>query len=143
MDIRYGSRIICLSNRIKRESQKLECVQSLSRVSGQNGFILVYINEHSDRAIYQKDIEAHFGITRSTASKVITLMEKKGLIQRVSTESDARLKQLVLTKEAKKIVMDVEEGLNQFDIKLVESLSDEEKEQLLFLIKKMERNISL
>ena len=38
--------------------------------------------------IYQKDIEAHFGITRATASKVITLMEKKGLIQRVSTESE-------------------------------------------------------
>ena len=70
-------------------------------------------------------------------------MEKKGLIQRVSTESDARLKQLVLTNYAKKFVMEVEEGLNQFDLKLVESLSNEEKEQLLFLIKKMERNISL
>ena len=57
MEIRYGRRLNCLSNRIKRETQKLECMQSLTKVSGQNGFILVYIHKHSDMPIYQKDIE--------------------------------------------------------------------------------------
>lgn len=142
MEVRYGRRINCLSNRIKRETQKLECMQSLTKVSGQNGFILVYIHKHNDTPIFQKDIESHFGITRSTASKVITLMEKKGLIQRASNNEDGRLKQLILTEEAINIINNVESEMDEFDKKLVFNLTEEEKEQLLFLIEKMERNIS-
>lgn len=142
METRYGRRIICLSNRIKRETQKLECMQSLDKVSGQNGFILVYIHKHKDEKVYQKDIESHFGITRSTASKVVTLMEQKGMLKRIASDDDARLKQLVLTEEAESIVLEVEKGMDEFDKKLVSNLSNSEKETLLALIEKMERSIS-
>ncbi len=142
METRYGRRIICLSNRIKRETQKLDCMQCLDKVSGQNGFILVYIHKHKGEKVYQKDIEAHFGITRSTASKVVTLMEQKGMIKRIASDTDARLKQLVLTEEAENIVMQVEAGLEEFDKKLVGNLSNSEKEMLLSLIEKMEGSIN-
>lgn len=117
-------------------------MQSLDKVSGQNGFILVYIHKHKDEKVYQKDIESHFGITRSTASKVVTLMEQKGMLKRIASDDDARLKQLVLTEEAESIVLEVEKGMDEFDKKLVSNLSNSEKETLLALIEKMERSIS-
>jgi DNA-binding MarR family transcriptional regulator len=91
--------------------------------------------------VFQKDIEKEFGITRSTASKVISLMESKGLIIRKSVSNDLRLKQLVLTDEAKKIVLAVKEDLNKFEKRLTYGLTEEEKELLSSILGKIEKNI--
>ena len=118
---------------------KLESIEALERVSGTNSFILVYILEKE--IVFQKDIEKEFGITRSTASKVISLMESKGLIIRKSVSNDLRLKQLVLTDEAKKIVLAVKEDLNKFEKRLTYGLTEEEKELLSSILGKIEKNI--
>ena len=134
-----GCKINYVSNIIKREIEKLESIEALERVSGTNSFILVYILEKE--IVFQKDIEKEFGITRSTASKVISLMESKGLIIRKSVSNDLRLKQLVLTDEAKKIVLAVKEDLNKFEKRLTYGLTEEEKELLSCILGKIEKNI--
>jgi DNA-binding MarR family transcriptional regulator len=134
-----GCKINYVSNIIKREIEKLESIEALERVSGTNSFILVYILEKE--IVFQKDIEKEFGITRSTASKVISLMESKGLIIRKSVSNDLRLKQLVLTDEAKKIVLAVKEDLNKFEKRLTYGLTEEEKELLSSILSKIEKNI--
>ncbi|MBQ4357291.1 MAG: MarR family transcriptional regulator [Acholeplasmatales bacterium] len=134
-----GCKINYVSNIIKREIEKLESIEALERVSGTNSFILVYILEKE--IVFQKDIEKEFGITRSTASKVISLMESKGLIIRKSVSNDLRLKQLVLTDEAKKIVLAVKEDLNKFEKRLTYGLTEEEKELLSSILGKIEKNI--
>ena len=48
----------------------------------------------------QKDFEQQFNIRRSTASNILALIEKNGLIQRESVPYDARLKKIVLTDKA-------------------------------------------
>ena len=134
-----GCKINYVSNIIKREIEKLESIEALERVSGTNSFILVYISEKE--IVFQKDIEKEFGITRSTASKVISLMESKGLIIRKSVSNDLRLKQLVLTDDAKKIVLAVKEDLNKFEKRLTYGLTEEEKELLSSILGKIEKNI--
>ena len=134
-----GCKINYVSNIIKREIEKLESIEALERVSGTNSFILVYILEKE--IVFQKDIEKEFGITRSTASKVISLMESKGLIIRKSVSNDLRLKQLVLTDEAKKIVLAVKEDLNKFEKRLTYGLTEEEKKLLSSILGKIEKNI--
>ena len=134
-----GCKINYVSNIIKREIEKLESIEALERVSGTNSFILVYISEKE--IVFQKDIEKEFGITRSTASKVISLMESKGLIIRKSVSNDLRLKQLVLTDEAKKIVLAVKEDLNKFEKRLTYGLTEEEKKLLSSILGKIEKNI--
>lgn len=52
--------------------------------------------ELSQTTVFQKDIEAEFSINRATASKMLTLMEKKKLIKRTNYASDSRLKQIEL-----------------------------------------------
>ena len=68
--------------------------------TGCHSFALRFFAENADRDIFQKDFEEEFSIRRSTATKILQLMEKNGLIERQKVESDARLKKIVLTNKA-------------------------------------------
>ena len=80
--MRLGLEIKKLNNLISRNISNLKTLSMLNEVSNSNGLILRYIEEHEDEMVTQKDIEMAFGITRSTASTVLSLMEKKELITR-------------------------------------------------------------
>ena len=71
--------------------------------TGGNAEIIMYLSRHEDREMFPQDIERRFGITRSTSSRVLGLMERKGLIRRESVARDARLKRIVLTDRARDI----------------------------------------
>jgi len=90
-------------------------------------FTLGFLHHNSDREIYQKDLEAEFAISRATASNMLAVMERKGLIKREPVEHDARLKKVVLTERARKMhtqikqdILETEEmltkGMNEGDI---------------------------
>ena len=61
-------------------------------------WIVGFLYNNPDRAVYQRDIEREFRINRATVSGMISLMEQKGLIRRLSVSHDARLKKLELTQ---------------------------------------------
>ncbi len=63
-------------------------------------WIMQYLYDHRNSEVYQKDIESHFCITRSTVTSILQLMEKKGYIRRTSVMKDARLKRINLTAKA-------------------------------------------
>ena len=68
-------------------------------------------------------------------------MEKKGYIERVSVESDARLKKLILTEKAKEI-----QKKNRIDIynnvekKLTQEIAEEELKVFFKVLIKMKQN---
>ena len=101
---------------------------------------LLYHNQH--HPIYQKDVEAAFSITRGTASKMLTLMEKNGLITRTTVEYDARLKELRLTEKALDFAARVGHGLNEFEKSVTCGMTEREQATLLALLQKLERNIT-
>lgn len=70
-------------------------------LTGMQRWLIGYLNDHEGEDIYQKDIEAAFSVSRATASNMLSVMERNGLLERVSVEKDARLKKLVLTDKAK------------------------------------------
>ena len=92
MQRKIGIDIHRLDNRIRRYVQRSVTQYEMEAVSGTNGRIVRFLSEHADRDVYQKDLESEFGITRSTASRVLRLMEQKGLVERQSVPHDARLK---------------------------------------------------
>ena len=53
-------------------------------------WIVGFLYNNPDRAVYQRDIEREFRINRATVSGMISLMEQKGLIRRLSVSHDAR-----------------------------------------------------
>lgn len=114
----------------------------IAAATGNNEWIIGYLSENSDRDIYQKDLEDHFTIARSTVSKVLRLMERKGLIQRESVAYDARLKKIVLTEKAKKINELMKEDATKMERTLIAGFTDEEVDALYSYINRMKENIS-
>ena len=72
---------------------------------------------------------------------MISLMESKGMIIRKSVHNDLRLKQLVLTDDAKMFVESVKKDLKSFEERLTLGLTKEEKDILLSIMNKLENNI--
>lgn len=136
-----GKRINCLSTKIKREISNLDSISKLDNVSGVNSFIMLYIYKNNDKNIYQKDIENEFGITRSTASNIISLMEKKNFVIRESVDSDLRLKRLVLSSEAIKYCEDFLNDLKKLNLDLCDGISDEELSNFIITLSKIEFNL--
>lgn len=79
-----------------------------------------YLRDHTGQDVFQKDLEEAFAITGATATNILKVMEKEGLITRVPMPHDARLKKLELTEkglrldeEARANVIRLEEGMKK------------------------------
>ena len=119
-----------IHNGVHRMGDNDPMVRELEGLTGKNLWIIGYLNCHKDQPIYQKDLEKAFNVTRSTASKVLTLMEKKGFIQRQTVAEDARLRQIVMTDAAVEIADRLENKRRNLEELLTKDFSDEEKTQL-------------
>ena len=117
-------------------------IKSKDEVTGTNLRIIRFLKNNEHRDIYQKDVEKEFGITRSTASRVLVLMEEKGLVKRLSVDHDARLKKLVLTEKSARMGEAMYQVGEKTDAQLLQGFSDEEKEQLYHFIDRMVENLS-
>ncbi|MBQ2288417.1 MAG: MarR family transcriptional regulator [Lachnospiraceae bacterium] len=118
-----------LSHLLKRRMEhSLTCCHIDDTVSRNNGWILGYLAHHPDQNVFQKDIENAFCVRRSTVSKVIRLMETKGLIRRESVPNDARLKKLVLTPDGMELHKAIEQQIIDTENLLRQSITDEELE---------------
>ena len=78
----------------------------------------------ADGPVFQRDVESAFSLSRSTATGILQLMEKNGLILRESVASDARLKNLIPTEKAAKLDAQIGEYLRLTEQKLTRGLSD-------------------
>lgn len=135
-----GGEIRILSNLIHRVVENLPNKKKVDQVTGTNAWIIAYIAE-SEKDVFQRDFEEKFGITRSTASKVVNLMVKKGLIERCSVPGDARLKKLVLTEKARQVYELMTEDFVFVEHTLTEGFSEKELEQFFDFIHRMQRNL--
>lgn len=140
MDKKIGKRLKCVSTKIKREIDNLDSVKNIENASGTNGFILAYIYK-SKTDVYQKDIEREFGITRSTASNIISLMEKKGLVVRQKVEGDQRLNKLCITEKASEYCNALFNDLKEFDITLKQNIDDHDLDIFFKVLDQIEKNL--
>lgn len=118
-------------------------MKECDNLTGTHGFILGYLAEMSDKQdVFQKDVEKRFDIRRSTASEILNLMERNGLIVRVSVDYDARLKKIVLTDKAKDLCERIDEQFAETENMLTKGISEEELGTFFAVIDKMKANIS-
>ena len=97
-----GLEVKILSNAIKRFAESDATRTASCRATSNNSWIIGFIAHctQEGKSVYQRDLESHFGITRSTASKVIDLMVQKDLIIRKTVMDDARIRKLELSDRA-------------------------------------------
>lgn len=141
-EIWVGREFHSLNNLIRRYFEFSSHKREVETITGNNGWIIGYLSENADKDIYQRDLENHFTIARSTASKVLRLMEQKGLIQRQAVAHDARLKKIVLTQKANKIKGLMREDAEIMEQTLTKGFTEEELKTLYSYIQRMKENIT-
>lgn len=129
--------ILCLANCLSRELGALHSAAGSTGISRTNAHILSYLAEHEDENVFQRDIEEMFSIRRSTVSKIVQLMEVKGLILREAVGHDARLKRLRLTDKARQIHAAASGRYADFESRVTAPLTDEEILTLSTLLDKI------
>lgn len=136
-----GVELRSLDNLIMRKFINTDRKKQIDSITGTNGWIIGFLADNADKDIYQKDLEEQFAITRSTVSKVLILMEKKGLIERHGVPNDSRLKKLVLTDKAWKLNESMKEHGDKIEAALTKGFTEEELEALYSYIQRMRDNI--
>lgn len=113
----------------------------VDRITGTHGWVIGYLYNNRHRDVFQKDFEKEFDIRRSTASKILSLMESNNLIVRENVPYDARLKRLVLTEKALEIQCVVEKAFGRMEEKIKEGITDEELEIFFRVLDKVNKNM--
>ena len=133
-----------LDNLIKKNADAhFRLIEKNDQLTRMHHWIIGFLYDHQDRDIYQRDIESEFRISRSTTSNMLSLMEKKGLIQRKSVEIDARLKKVVLTEKAERLHNLHMDTHRKLDAYIESALTTEEKAEFLRLIEKLRCAINI
>ena len=126
-----------VDNLIVRKINQFARENGVEQATPMHGWIIEYLYRHRDAAVFQRDIEREFSITRSTVTNILQLMERKGYITRRSVEQDARLKQLVLTEKGRQFHENTMLALHQTDEYVASLLTEEENTELLRLLNKL------
>ena len=110
-------------------------------LTGVQRWVIGYLGEHPERDVFQRDLEAEFHIRRSTASGILHLLERRGLIRREPVAYDARLKKLLLTEKAMEQRRRVEAELRAVESELRQGLSDQECGLFFDLVERMKQTL--
>ncbi len=128
-----------LTNQLRRNADAITALHGGQKFTGMHSFILTFLFRQLEagREVYQRDVEKEFYISRSTASGILSLMEKNGLIDRLSVPQDARLKKLVPTPKAWQIMSLIRNDLETMDTRIESALTPEELAQMHLLLGKL------
>ncbi len=140
-EVRIGYQIRRLDNGIKKRVDKQLRAEGIDESTLMHGWILKYLYDNRERQVYQKDIEKHFNIGRSTVTGIIKMMEKDGYIRREAVENDARLKRVILLPKGEEIHHMIGCAVKETDFALMEMLTPEELETFLGILTKINNNL--
>lgn len=139
--IKIGLELRSLSNLMKRYFEFSTHKKEVEEITGNNGWIIGYLSRNRDKEIYQSDIERFFTITRSTVSRVLTLMEQKGFITREKVAGDGRKKKICLTEKAESVCFLMQKDIEKFEEQIIKGFDKKEIILLYDYIARMKDNI--
>lgn len=86
-----------------------------------------------------KDLAEYLSVDKGYMSRMMQNLEKKGLVERVKSETDAREKHLCLTGEGEKLNAILEEKADQRIFNQISGVKEEELEALLGAMETIEK----
>ena len=138
-----GSKIKKIQSLVRKTIHNSETFKSNEELTNVIGWTIGFISKRNSEGIetYQKDVEAEFKISRSTATGLLQNMEKLGYLYREVSEIDSRLKRIVLTEKSIELNKKVLNTFDQIETQLLTGFSDAEKNQLLEYLLRLENNL--
>jgi len=106
-------------------------------LTGSQYRVLKYLYITESRTARVVDLEREFSMTHPTTLGLLSQLEKKGFTQRVDNPEDARGKLVALTPKAEEMEKELFQLGEEIEIKLTELLSEEEREELVILLRKL------
>lgn len=137
-----GFEIKRTSKLIHKYIDRSAAVQCANQMTGTHVWILRYLQENREKEIFQKDIEKQFDINRSSATGLLQLMEKNGLIYREEVPYDARLKRIVMTEKAVSLEAAVRREIELVEERISEGFTEEELRMLVRLLTRIRDNLN-
>ena len=131
LDNMIGRRVNCWHSKMDEEVG----------ITRMQAWIIGYVYEHSEKPVFQKDLEENFQIARSTATGILQLMEKKDLIVRKPYPGDARLKRLELTARAEKYQHGIMHHFDLLQIALKKDIPQEKLDTFFQVVDMIKNNI--
>ncbi|PIO84839.1 MarR family winged helix-turn-helix transcriptional regulator [Pediococcus damnosus] len=111
-------------------------------ITGKQGGVLHFLLMRAGKQkIYQRDIEEHFGIRRSSVTSLLQKLKDNGYITRESVADDARLKLIVLTPKAMAFQKSVVQGTIDFEARMLQGVSEDEIATWQKVTQQMTRNL--
>lgn len=142
-DRKIGFELKTLHNLIGHYFESVRSTPPMDSITRMQGWIIGYLGkqENQGQSVFQKDVENQFAIRRSTATGILQLMEKNGLLIRESVEQDARLKKLVLTPKAREIHAIIIRDMQRMEQVLSSGITDQEKQAFFAVLDKIKANL--
>ena len=78
---------------------------------------------------------------KSSVCEILNGLEKNGLIKRCSCDSDLRIKEIKLEKDAIDLVFEFREFFDSLKQKIIQNISKPELETFCLVLKKMRENL--
>ncbi|MGI6270144.1 MAG: MarR family winged helix-turn-helix transcriptional regulator [Candidatus Howiella sp.] len=134
-----GVWINILAHKMKK---RLNATFSDMEVTGVQSQIMHYIIRRSESApVFQRDVEEAFSLSRSTATGILQLLEKNGIIRRNRVENDGRLKSLLPTEKAVRINAQVHAGIREMEAAMTRGISAGQMQLFLETAARMSDNL--
>lgn len=138
---RFGYEIRRLDNAIKKHVESNLKEKGIDKTTLMNGFILKYLYDNQEKEVYQRDIEKHFNIGRSTVTGLIKMLEQEEYIRRDSVENDARLKRVILMPKGEEVHKAIAGAFISADTRLTEGITPEERDVFFQILEKLIKNL--
>ena len=138
---RLGFELHRSSRLVKRYMDNDATKLYVDKMTGTHGWAIGFFYHNRDRDVFQKDFEQEFNIRRSTASNILALIEKNGLITRESVPYDARLKKITLTQKALDVQSVVEKAFESLEDTMKKDITEEELQVFFRVIDKINNNL--
>ncbi len=123
----------CIFHRVVEREMADLCLTSIqSRVLG-----YLYFQSAQGQKIFQRELEEEFKIRKSSVTSVLQILEKKGLVRRISVCGDARRKELLLTEQGILVQEQVIGRLDALEQRVNDIMTPEEEQVLSQCIEKI------
>ena len=146
MDQEYkmiGAEIRMVNHLLTKRLEKSVRAAGIDEVTLMHGWIMRFLYENREKAIYQKDIEKHFAIGRSTVTSSIQIMEKKGYITRQAVAGDARLKRVLLSQKGIVTHETIEDLIVRMNREMLKGIEEEELRVFMKVLLQIKDNVEI
>ena len=108
-----------------------------SGLTRQQAFALGYIERFQEQGIIARDLADASGTTPASVTSLLQGLETRGLVERKPSPTDSRVKLILVTEAGAKAVAGFGDDMNAAQAKIYESLSEEELDTLLQILRKL------